>query len=399
MTVMIVSGALISGFKNEISGKVFGFLGHIHIMDFEAVSSNASESVPISKEQDFVAAIDTAKSFQYPRDRSFLGISLGGDPVAAQTNGGIRHIQSYILKTGVIQTKEEIEGIVVKGVDTDYDWDYLEQFILEGSRLPLKDSLGRDIMVSEQTAKRLKLSLGDKMRIYFVSGEDQTPRMFKICGIYKTGLEEYDSQFALADIRVLRKLYGWEDDQVSGFEVFVEDMDDLEAIGDAVFDMMPMDLYSATVKDLQPNIFGWLELQNKNEVVILALMLVVGILNMITALIILIMERTNMIGVLKSLGGSDGMIQRIFLYYGAYICLLGLFLGNLIGIGLCLLQKHFEFITLSEEDYYVSVAPIDLDFSTILFLNLGTLVVTVLVLIIPSFLVRFISPVKAVRFK
>lgn len=400
MTVMIVASSLISGFKQEITGKIFGFWGHIHIMDFEAVKSNSYETVPMPTDQEFYPTITDVENFKYPDHFKFLGYENEEWISTKTTKGGVRHIQTTAQKIGVIKTKDEIEGIVLKGIGKDYDWDNLNKFIVEGERLNLMDStMSKEILISQQTSSRLELKINDQFLIYFVKGESQLKKKFKVKGIYKTGLEEYDSRFALIDIRQIQKINGWAENEVSGFELFIEHLDDMNPIRDVVYDQVPMNIYVSTIEEVDPNIFGWLELQNVNERVILILMLIVGIINMITALIILILERTNMIGTLKALGANNWTIQKIFLYYGAYITLIGLFFGNLIGIGLCFIQEYFGLITLPEEDYYVSVAPIDLDFLQISFLNIGTLIVTVLVLIIPSFLVRVISPVKAIRFK
>ena len=222
----------------------------------------------------------------------------------------------------------------------------------------------------------------------------------EVSGIYKTGLEEYDQKFALVDIRKIQQLLDWEEDQVSGFEVFIDNIDDLDPLADYIyFEQLPNNLYAETIRAKLPEIFEWLDLQDINETVILALMIIVAIINMVTALMILILERTNMIGTLKAIGSTNWSIRKIFLYYAAYIIIIGLFWGNLLGIGLCIMQEKFELIRLSEANYYLSVAPVDLQLWPILMLNLGTLLVTLIFLILPSYLVTSISPVKAIRFK
>ncbi len=401
MTVMVVSSSLISGFKNEISNKIFGFWGHIHIMNFEIVSSNAYETVPVSTDQTFYPNVEDIEKISYPAPFQFLGYKNEDWMQVKESYGGVRHIQTFAQKIGVIKTKKDIEGIILKGIGQDYDWKYLDDFMVEGERLELQDSVGtREILISEKTSKRLNLKLKDKLLVYFVKGSNQVKRLFQVKGIYKTGLDEYDAKYAIVDIREIQQINKWEGDQVSGFEIFIDDLRDIEPLADHIYDNIEdHNLYCTTIKDIEPNIFGWLELQNVNEIVILTLMILVGIINMITALIILILERTNMIGVLKALGAKNSTIQKTFLYYGAYIVIVGLFIGNIIGIGLCLIQKYAQIIKLPEEDYYVAVAPIDMNFYTILLLNVGTLVITVLILIIPSFLVRKITPVKAIRFK
>ncbi len=401
IAVMICSNALISGFKNEISNKIFGFWGHIHITDTD-INRSMLEAFPISREQPFYPYLDTVDQVEYLATESWLG-----QPVERlrTTEGGIRHIQTFAIKPGIIEAGrgegKEIEGIILKGVGQDFDWEFMQQYIKRGRALSLPDSaMGSEILISQQTSDRLQVDTGDSFIVHFVEKGEQLKRRFEVAGVYRTGLEEYDQKFALVDIRQIQRLLGWPQNQVSGFEVFIDDIDDLIPITEYIyFEELPPDLYAETIREKLPEIFDWLDLQDINEVVILSLMVIVAIINMITALMILILERTNMIGILKALGSANWSIRKIFLYYAAYIIALGLFWGNLIGIGLCLLQDRFEFIKLSEENYYLSTAPIDLNLWPILLLNLGTLAITLAFLIIPSYLVSSISPVKAIRFK
>ncbi|MBR9923061.1 MAG: ABC transporter permease [Bacteroidetes bacterium] len=399
VSVMIVATALIAGFKNEISDKIFGFWGHVHITDTN-LSSSFLEAAPIDRNQDFYPFLDTIKQVQYTAPATFMGRETDRFKTYT-TEGGIGHIQVFALKAGIIQTKKAIEGIILKGVDRDFNWEFLQRYLVEGEPLNLPDSSASDeILVSRQTADRLELAVGDRFIVHFVEQNEQLRRAFTVSGIYKTGLEEYDSKFALVDIRKIQQLLKWTEDQVGGFEVFIDDIDDLGFLTEYIYlERLPPELYAESIREKFPNIFEWLELQDINEVVILALMLVVGIINMITALMILILERTNMIGTLKALGSTNWSIRRIFLYYAGYIILLGLFWGNLIGLGLCWLQDRFEFIKLSEADYYLAVAPVDVNFWLVLLLNILTLVVTLLFLIVPSWLVTRINPVRAIRFK
>lgn len=394
IAVMIIATSLIAGFKKEISEKIFGFWGHVHITD---ANTNRSllESYPISLNQPFYPSLDTLGPLLYQK-------SWGGlFERTAQTAGGVRHIQVYAIKPGIIETKKQIEGILLKGVGRDFQWDFLQKYMVEGEVLSLPDTAASsDILISRQTADRLEASVGDRFIVYFVQSNEQLRRAFTVKGIYKTGLEEYDKKFALVDIRKIQQLLGWQEDQVAGFEVFIEEIGDLPIFTDYIYyEAIPNDLTAESIREKFPSIFEWLELQDINEVVILSLMLVVSIINMITALMILILERTNMIGVLKALGQSNWGIRAIFLYYSGYILVVGLFWGNLLGIGLCLLQDRFGFIRLSEADYYLSVAPVAFNPLTILGLNGLTMLVTLLFLIIPSYLVSRISPVKAIRFK
>jgi len=399
MAVMIIATSLIRGFKSEISSKIFGFWGHIHITDTQV--NRSFEEVPVDVNQDFYPSIDTIDKVKYLEEFSFMGINVEDYLVEKETKGGIQHTQVFALKKGIINKDEKIEGIILKGIWKDFNWEFFEQYLEEGRIIEFQDTLaGRDILISRQTANRLELNVDDIFDIHFFKNNSQVRRRFKVCGIYKTGLEEYDKRFALVDMRKIQQLHGWDEDKVSGFEVFIENIDDLEMLNDYIYlEKLPNNLYAETIRNKFPGIFEWLELQNINEVVIILLMILVSIINMITALMILILERTNMIGTLKSLGSTNWSIRKIFLYYAAYIIMIGVAFGNLIGIGLCLLQQKFGFITLSEDDYYLSVAPVEIDLFTILLLNIGTLAITLLFLIIPSYLVTSISPVKAMRFK
>lgn len=401
VAVMICANALIAGFKKEISTKIFGFWGHIHITDTD-INRSLLEAYPISKDQPFYPALDTVRRLEYIQEEEWFGYRLERKKA---TRGGIRHIQVYAIKPGIIeagkQKDKEIEGIILKGIGKDFDWAFMQQYIKRGRPIALPDTaMSDEILISGQTAARLQVDTGDAFIVHFVERGEQLKRRFKVSGVYRTGLEEYDQKFALVDIRQIQRLLGWTEDQVSGFEVFIEHIDDLAPINEFIyFEELPPELYSETIRDKMPEIFDWLDLQDINEVVILALMVIVAIINMITALMILILERTNMIGILKALGSHNWSIRKIFLYYAAYIIALGLFWGNLIGIGLCLLQDRYEFIRLSEENYYLSTAPISLNLWPILLLNLSTLAITLFFLIIPSYLVTSISPVKAIRFK
>ena len=404
VAVMIVTTGLVSGFKQVISEKVFGFWGHIHIE--HVASNNSFEALPLDIKQPFYPSLDTISKVKYYDNRHIFGrpypdglLGLHTD-VEHSTFGGVRHIQMYANKAGVIKTRDQLEGIVLKGIGKDYDWNFLKKYLIKGDTLSWNDStVSRSVLISEQTAQRLKLELGDKLQVNFVE-KIQIIRQFEVVGIYRTGLEEYDRKFAIVDIRQIQKLNSWSTDKVSGFEVFLDDIRDLDPIWSEVYyNKLPTNVYANTIKEVYPTIFGWLDLQDTNETVIIALMIVVCFINMTTVLLIIILERTNMIGILKALGSNDWNVQRMFLYYSAYILGIGLFWGNLIGIGLCFLQQQYGIITLSEEAYYVKTAPVNLKFWTILLLNIGTLIINIIVLIIPSYLVTRITPVKAIRFK
>ena len=397
--VMIVAASLITGFKQEISEKIFGFWGHIHITDTNALRSFL-EAAPVDKKQDFYPSLDTIDRVDYLDPTDIFGRE--SDQYRERTTkGGIRHIQVFALKPGIIKSKDQIEGIILKGIGDDFDWTFFRDYLVGGDTLHLSDARpSNGILLSKYTAERLDVAVGDKFVITFIQDEQQLRRAFRVDGIYSTGLQDYDSKTALVDIRKIQQLLGWDEDQVGGFEVFIDDLDDLDALTDYLYyERIAGDLYATSIRNKFPTIFEWLELQNINEVVILSLMVVVSIINMMTALLILILERTKMIGTLKALGGTDWTIRQIFLYYSAYILLLGLFWGNVIGVGLCAAQELFGFIRLSEEDYYLATAPIAFDWGMYLLINVGTAVITLLFLILPTYLVTRIEPVKALRFR
>jgi lipoprotein-releasing system permease protein len=397
VAVMIASTALIAGFKHEISQKIFEFWGHIHISD--TAYSLSFEPAPVERNQDFYPSLDTVRGISYFEDEEILGFETGRE-VEKKSRDGIRHIQAFAHKPGIIRTKTAMEGIILKGVGKDFDWGNLAPYLLEGQPIALGDTLSRDIIISRQTADRLQVSVGDRFIVHFVKEGEQLRRRFQICGIYKTGLEEYDRKFALCDIRQTQELLGWTESEVAGFEIWLDDLRDLDLYNDYIYsEVLPPELLSTSIRSKFPAIFEWLSLQDLNEQVILGLMLAVAIINMITALLVLVLERTTMIGVLKSLGETSRRIRRIFLYYAAVITLTGMFWGNLLGLGFCFLQDKFHFIKLNEADYYLSYAPVKINWLAVVGVNAGTLFVTLLFLILPSFLVSKIQPVKAIQFK
>ena len=402
VAVMIASTALISGFKSEISRKIFEFWGHIHISDVSFTLS--FEPKPISKNQDFYPSLDTVRSLppvEVERSFKFPGFRERRWTEMVTPHGGIRHIQVFAHKPGIIRTKTAMEGILLKGISTDFDWNNLQPYLLEGRPMALSDSAAsRDIIISRQTADRLQVGVGDKFIVHFVKGGEQLRRLFQICGIYKTGLEEYDRKFALCDLRQVQELLGWQPNEVAGFEVWLDDIRDMDLYNEFIYnEVLPTELLSTGIRDKFPAIFEWLQLQDYNEIVILGLMLAVAIVNMITALLVLVLERSTMIGVLKALGESSGRVRQIFLYYAAVITATGMFLGNLIGLGFCFLQDKYHLIRLNEADYYLAYAPIKINWFAVLGINLGTLAVTLIFLILPSLVITKIEPVRAIRFK
>ena len=372
IAVMIVTTALITGFKSEISSKIFGFWGHLHI-NAANVYQNLLEIDPIEDNQDFYPVL---KNMQ-----------------------GIKAVQVYAIQPGIVKGKNDLDGIFLKGIGSDFNWQFFKNYIQEGDIISFpKEEASNQIIISKQTASRLSLKTGDNFRLFFVKNGTMLKRNFKISGIYKTGLEEYDSKFALVDIRKVQQLQGWDDNQIGGYEVFIDDISKIDHWAEVIYsNVLPPELNVQSIRDKLPEIFEWLSLQDINEVVILSLMVVVAIINMVTALLILMLERTRMIGILKSLGSSNWSIRRIFMFYAGIIASKGMFWGNIIGVSICLLQKYGHFIKLSEENYYLNEAPILINFSHILFLNLGTILVIVLFLILPTWLITRISPVRTLR--
>jgi lipoprotein-releasing system permease protein len=318
-----------------------------------------------------------------------------------ESKGGVRRVQTVAHIPAIITTSDEMEGIILKGIGADYDWEVMHKFLLEGKVFdPLDTASASPVIISEYTSRRLEVSPGDKFILHFLKNERQVQRRYTVAGIYKTGLEDYDKKYAFAPIGEVQDLLGWTPRQVGAIEVFVEHVDDAPLINEYIYlEELPSHLYSETIRQRFPNIFEWLDLQDINEIVILGLTLIVAVINMISALLILILERTSMIGILKALGSRSWGIQKIFLYHAIWIILQGLFFGNLIGLGLCWLQDRYKLITLDEADYYLSYAPVDVHLVHVLYLNAGTIVLTLIFLILPSMLVMRIKPVTAIQFK
>ncbi|MBL4654392.1 MAG: ABC transporter permease, partial [Bacteroidia bacterium] len=310
----------------------------------------------------------------------------------------IKHIQSYATKAGIIKTDNEIEGVLLKGIGKDFDFDFFKQNMVDGKLINLSgQSKSKDIMVSTIIASKLSLKTGDKLLMYFIQDPPRV-RPFTISGIYETGMEDFDKLYVFADIAHIQKLNSWEDNQIGGYEVLINQYEKIKEVGDFVYANIGHTLDSRTIKEIYPQIFDWLALQDTNVNIIITLMVIVSIINMITALLILILERTNMIGTLKSLGANNWSIRKIFIYNSMYLIGKGLLWGNLIGVGFCILQKQFGIFTLPQESYYLSVVPINLNLNYLLLLNLGTIIICSIMMVIPSYLVSRITPIRAIRF-
>jgi lipoprotein-releasing system permease protein len=371
LAVMIVSVAIVTGFQRQIREKIVGFGSHIQIAKFD--SNNSFEFEPISKNQAFYSTL-------------------------AKTEG-IKHIQVFATKAGIIKTADQIQGVVFKGVGADFDWSFFNNKLIAGKLFSTRDTAASNsVLISQNLADLLKIKVGDPLRMYFIIDNMARARRFNVSGIYNTGLAEFDLKFIFGDIRQIQKLNGWGADSISGFDVYINDFNQLDKMGKIVYNAVGYDLNTKTIRDLYPQLFDWLDLQDMNVIIILVLMVLVSGMAMISTLLILILERTSMIGVLKALGARNLSIRRIFLYNAAYIVGKGLLFGNIAGIGICMVQKYTGIITLPQESYFMSVVPINIDIIHILLLNAGTLAACTLMLLLPSFIVARISPVKAIRF-
>jgi lipoprotein-releasing system permease protein len=377
LAVMILAVEILTGFKQQIREKVVGFGSNIQIVNFD--SNLSFETTPISDKQDFVPKIK-----QIP---------------------GIKHMEVFATKAGIIQTDQDIQGVVLKGVGSDFDWSYFSSNMIDGSVFHVTDTGRTDkVIISKKISDMLRLKTGDSFVMHFIQ---DPPRMrkFTISGIYETSLEEFDKIYVFCDIGQIQRLNGWTPDQVSGLEIFINDFDKLDemtmevrdAIGYKITEDSPK-FKVTNIRSSYPQIFDWLNFQDMNVIIIIFLMLLVAGFNMISGLLILILEKTNMIGVLKALGSDDKTIRRVFLYQAAYLIGKGLLWGNLVGIGLAFFQLKTGIITLDPSSYYIKTVPVNLELIHIILLNAGTMTAIIIMLLVPSQLISRISPVKAIRY-
>jgi lipoprotein-releasing system permease protein len=378
LAVMIVAVAIVTGFKNEISNKVIGFGSHIQLVNMD--SNTSYETTPVDKNLPILEDIKDVPE--------------------------VERVQMFAIKAGIIKTEENIQGAVLKGAGPDYDWSFLNESLVAGEPVSISDTVRTDkVLLSESVAIRLNLKVGDSFNMYFIQDPPRA-RRFTIAGLYRTSLVEFDKLYVYADIKHVQRLNNWSPDQVSGYEVMLHSIREAETATVQLREITALDftedgsmLKVVPIQEKYSQIFDWLNLQDMNVLIIIVLMLVVAGFNMISGLLILILERTNMIGVLKGLGAIDGSIRKIFLYQSGYLAIKGLFWGNLIGLAICLLQYRFNLITLDPASYYLDTVPINLNIIHILLLNLGTLFSTLLFLLIPSMIIARISPERSIRFE
>ena len=371
--VMLIAIATGLGLQQKIRDKVVAFNGHIEITNYDTNASDESQ-VPILLHQDF-----------YPEFKSVEGI---------------KHIQGVATKFAVIRTETDFEGVVIKGVGSDYNWEYFKEFLIDGRLPDFTGKRNEEILISNYLANRLGFNVGDKFQTLFGESLDRMPRMinYEIVGIYNSGFQELDEKFCIADLRHIQRLNKWKTDQIGSFEVFIDDFDELASVTQQVYKNTPSRLNTRPVNEKYYTVFEWIKIFDNNTYGIIAIMIIVAGINMITALLVLILERTNMIGVLKALGSSNWTVRKVFLYNASYLIGLGLLWGNLIGLGLLFTQKYFKLFPLNPDTYYVSEAPVYISLDYILLLNVGTFIACLLMLMIPSVIISKISPVKAIRF-
>jgi lipoprotein-releasing system permease protein len=377
LAVMILAMAILTGFKKQIREKVVGFGSNIQIVNFD--SNISFETSPVSDTESFIPKIKNMR--------------------------GIKHVQVFATKAGIIKTDEAIQGVVLKGIGPDFDWSYFGKNLTDGSVFTVSDTTtGNNVIISKKISDMLRLRKGDSFMMHFIQDPPRV-RKFTISGIYETSLEEFDKMYVFCDIGHIRKLNGWKEDQVSGFEVFIEDFDKLDEMAEKVRDAIGYKIVEnetkfnvITIRKKYPQIFDWLNFQDINVVIIIILMLVVAGFNMISGLLILILEKTNMIGILKALGSEDRSIRKVFLYQAGYLIGKGLLWGNLIGLGLAFIQLKTGIITLDPSSYYIKTVPVNLNLMHIVMLNAGTMAVILIMLLVPSQLISRITPVRAIRF-
>ena len=374
---MIITLAFVHGFQEKVADKIFGFWGHIRVQKYEAGKSLVSEELPLTKNKAVENSLATAP--------------------------GVVSYQSFATKSAVLESNTEIEGVLIKGIEKNENHSALKKFLVAGRWMQFTDSMySKETIVSDAVAKQLQIKINDTIKVHFVSTNadaQKTYRKLVVVGFYHTGIDEYDKLFMIADINLIRRINNWEPDQIGGYEVFVDQYQNIDAISGGLSNALPSEWMSKSIKEIYPNIFDWLDIQDVNRNVVFIVMGIVALINLITCLLILMLERTNMIGLLKAMGATSWTIQKIFIVYASFITLAGVGFGLIIGVGICLMQQATGFITLDEASYYITVAPIKIIWWQVAAVCAGTSVVCFISLFLPTLLIPKVSPVKAIEFK
>jgi lipoprotein-releasing system permease protein len=377
ISAMLITLSFVNGFQDAVSEKVFSFWGHVRVQYRQPMKANIAEELPIEANDSLQKGI-------------------------AQMTG-VSTIHPYATKSAILKTSEEIEGLLLKGFDTSYNFKHIASFLQSGRWLRFNDSsYAREIVISQKTAESLQLALNDRVLIYFVRSDGSLrPDKLTIVGIYKTGIEEYDKNFALGDIKLIRRLNGWKENEIGGYEIYLDDYKKMDDVSTAIYegDAFPQSWETKTVKEIHPNIFDWLNIVSYNGRILIIIVIVIVIINFITCLIILVLERVKMIGILKAVGATNWQIQKVFIYHSALITAAGILLGTSISLGLLWLQQQTGFVRLKEAEYYMQTAAVRIDPVQVLMVIGGTLLLAFIILLIPSLLVRKIQPIKAIRFQ
>jgi lipoprotein-releasing system permease protein len=375
VAAMVITLSMVNGFQKAVSQKVYSFWGHVRVQSLEPMRSMVSEESSFTKTNEVQSIISS--------------------------NPGIAHFNSFAVKSIVLKTKEHFEGVLLKGMDENFSKQPFDLFLKQGKsiRFPT-DGYSNDILLSEHTAGQLNVHPGDTIQCYFIRGvDDIRSRPLVLSGIYKTGIEEYDNSFALADIRFLRRLNLWDSTEIGGYEAWIKEDYQADTVAAQINQQLPQGLSSRSIQKIYPNIFDWLSIQDQTKVIVLVVMIIVAIINLVTCLLILVMERTRMVGVLKAMGMDDRSIQQIFWYYAGWIALTGIGVGLLAGLGICGLQQFTGLIKMDEATYYVAVLPVQIVWWQVLAVAAGSFIICFLALRLPLLFVKTISPVKAIRFK